>query len=117
MTVVTFDPTDREAQLLSIVGAGNISNVSWRSAEDRAGSRLIAELQKLHLTVADELRVVVGPGGFTSVRIAALVGNAVNLLTGVQLFARNLAEKDWQAVAQLQPFYAELPRITPAKKI
>lgn len=111
--IITFDPTDRAQQTLNIDGR----MLSWVSAGDRAGSRLIAELKKLNLSTADELRVVAGPGHFTGIRIAALAANAVAKLTGARLFSRRADESDWQSVKQIEPYYAAAPQITPAKDV
>jgi len=88
----------------------------WTSADDRAGSQLIAELNKLKLSSADELRVVIGPGHFTGIRIAALVANTVARLTGIRLAARKVDEADWRSVELIEPFYAAAPVITAAKQ-
>lgn len=113
-TVVTFDPTG-ELESLNISRDGVSNEIVWSHAENTAGKRLIAELKKLNLTSMDGLRIVAGPGSFAAIRAAALVANAVRLVTGVRLFSRNITETVFQSVEQVTPEYGAPPVITPRK--
>jgi len=115
MKTVTLDPTDRDAQTLEIEENGKIERIQFAENFD-AGTRLITEIKNLQLTAADQLRVVTGPGSYTSLRIAAAVANTTALVTSCQLFARKKAEKKWQKVTKILPAYGAEPQITLPKK-
>ncbi len=110
---ITFDPTERGEQKLECPKG---KTLTWDNFDEKETGRLIRELKKLNLGSSDELRVIVGPGSFASIRQAAVVGNAVGFLTGVKLSARQVGEEKWQRVDQLAPYYATPPAITQSKK-
>ncbi len=114
MTVVFFDPTERDNQRLRC--EIQHKSLKWGDTSEGAGARLIQELKKLNLNSSDELRVVAGPGSFASIRIAAVVANTIAYLTGVQLWTQKVGEIKWQRVSQITPYYATAPIITPTKK-
>lgn len=111
VTLLTLDPTDRDEMKLDVDGVVS----TWTARADAGGAHLIAELTRLHLTSADTLRVVVGPGPFTALRTVTLVANAFAYATGVQLLVRIKDETTWRHVTIVVPEYGAPPAITPPK--
>jgi hypothetical protein len=110
---IVLDPTYAEHTSLEIEGKA----FEYAHAKRDCGAAIVRKLASRKISANDELRVVVGPGNFTAVRTACLVGNAVKFLTGCQLFAKNKDEVDFRKVSLLQAFYASEPSISTPKKI
>ncbi|MCF7845659.1 MAG: hypothetical protein K9L85_00290 [Candidatus Peribacteraceae bacterium] len=116
---ILIDPTHTQTTTLEIERRSfepNSSKFSFAHAQRDCGAGLIQKLKHLELSAKDQLKVIVGPGNFTAVRTACLVGNALNFLTGCRLFTRRKTEKNFKKVTQLEPYYAQAPSITPAKQ-
>ncbi len=109
---ILLDPTHTEFTTLEVDGR----ILQFAHARRDCGARLIQKLARLKVTAEDELAVVVGPGNFTAVRTACLVGNAVKLLTHCELSARRKTDLKFKKVANLEPYYATAPAITVARK-
>ncbi|MFH0834020.1 MAG: hypothetical protein V2A63_01360 [Patescibacteria group bacterium] len=109
---IVLDPTPAEFTILEL--AGKI----WRfpHAKKDSGAAIIRQLAQLKIGKNDELTVVVGPGNFTALRTACLIGNAVKFLTNCQLSAKKVGELKFKKVGLLQPFYASEPKITLPRK-
>jgi len=80
------------------------------------GSNFVCQIAKLGISVNDELAVVVGPGNFTAIRMACLIGNSIRFLTNCQLLARQKSDPKFKKVQKLIPFYSVAPSITVFKK-
>ncbi len=108
---ITLDPTHAEFTTLKV----GEKITKFPHAKRDGGNAIIRKLSKLEITKVDELQVVVGPGNFTAVRIACLIGNTVKFLTECKLYARKQDSKKFHTVTSLQPFYACEPSITKPK--
>ena len=113
---ILLDPTQPEFTTLKIEQGTPEPVFRYEHSKRDCGAALIRKLSQLNIAEKDELRVVVGPGNFTAIRTACLVGNAVKMLTNCQLFSRTKAENSFKKVTQLNPYYDRAPSITPAKK-
>jgi len=115
---IILNPTHADFTSLKVeeLSSGVFQRLIFAHAKRDCGKRLIQKLAKLEISSEDELHVVLGPGNFTAIRNACLIGNAVKFLTNCKLFARKLSSQDFHKVDSFQPFYATPPKITIAKK-
>lgn len=77
------------------------------------------KLQKLTLKQVSGLGVVVGPGGFTAVRLAVIFANTLAYTLALPLYAFKVGEKidftQKKAEKQLTPLYLSAPNITKSR--
>ena len=81
-----------------------------------SGISLTRKIASLKISAKDELNIVVGPGNFTAIRSACLIGNAVQFLTACRLFSKQKKVTKFKATKKVTPFYACEASITTPKK-
>lgn len=118
---ITLDPTHTDYTSLEIQSlppqtSGGVTH-RFPHAKRDCSSALVRKLSALNINKNDELRVVLGPGNFTAVRSACLVGNAVKFLTQCSVLAKKKEDASFRKVNLLQPFYASEPAISTPKKL
>ena len=110
--ILTLDPTHAEFTTLEFSG----KILKFPHARRDGGSAIIRILAKLKISTNSQLQVVVGPGNFSAIRSACLIGNAVKFLTKCKLLSRERKEEDFREVGNLHPFYVCGPSITVSQK-
>ncbi|MBU1089350.1 hypothetical protein KKF38_00955 [Patescibacteria group bacterium] len=110
--ILTLNPTHADFTTIEFLG----KILKFPHARRDGGSAIIRILAKLKISARDELRVVVGPGNFSAIRTASLIGNAVKFLANCRLLARRKDEKNFREVGILQPFYGRAPSITVSRR-
>ncbi|MCK5472323.1 hypothetical protein KAI54_04010 [Candidatus Gracilibacteria bacterium] len=106
--IITLDSTHADFTILEFSG----KIFKFLHARRDGGSAIVRALAKFKISANSELRVVAGPGNFSAIRTACLIGNTVKFLTKCKLFSREKQEKSFCEVKILQPFYGREPSIT-----